>query len=58
MIVLKGLAEAITLKNCFPEYDKYQAKQANTLSPVEKHFIESIDALELIADKQIDKKKK
>lgn len=34
------------------EYDKYQAKQADILSPVEKHFIESIDELEMITDKQ------
>ena len=34
------------------EYDKYQARQADVLSPVEKHFIESIDELEMITDKQ------
>jgi len=34
------------------EYDKYQAKQADILSPVEKHFIESVDELEMITDKQ------
>ena len=39
------------------EYDKYQAKQADILSPVEKHFIESIDKLEMITDKQMENKK-
>ena len=40
------------LEKAHAEYDKFKKKQDDILSPVEKHFIESIDKLEQISTKK------
>lgn len=38
------------IQKAHEEYEKYRSKQENLLSPVETHFIESLDRLDRIAD--------
>ena len=40
------------IEKAHAEYDKFKKKQDDILSPVEKHFIESIDRLEQISTKK------
>ena len=40
------------IEKAHAEYDKFKKKQDDILSPVEKHFIESIDKLEQISTKK------
>ena len=40
------------IQKAHAEYDKFKKKQDDVLSPVEKHFIESIDRLEKISTKK------
>ena len=40
------------IEKAHAEYDKFKKKQDDILSPVEKHFIESIDRLEKISTKK------
>ena len=40
------------IEKAHAEYDKFKKKQDDILSPVEKHFIESIDRLEQISVKK------
>lgn len=40
------------IEKAHAEYDKYKNRLEDSLSPVEKDFIESIDILESIADKK------
>jgi len=40
------------LDKAHSEYDKYKSLSDNLLSPVEQHFIDSINSLEYIADKK------
>ncbi len=39
------------IKKAHEEYDKFRVKQDNLFSPVEQHFLESVDQLERLEGK-------
>ena len=55
ILITKGnVSHKEALEKAHLEYDKYQKMKDDLLSPVEKHFIESIERLDSIDEKQQD----
>ena len=53
ILTIKGsISHKQAIEKAHAEYDKFKKKQDDVLSPVEKHFIESIDRLEQISVKK------